>query len=153
MDLLLNTLSHLQPAHWLAFGFVLLIAEMLTGTTYILWPAVAAGITGLLAFSPAVTWQWQIALFALLTIVLTLAGRPLRGRLYRRNGASLLNERAASLVGQRGATAGPFVDGLGAVHINDSVWRAKSAEPIAAGGVTVQVLAVDGSTLTVKPAA
>jgi membrane protein implicated in regulation of membrane protease activity len=154
MDFLLKSLSLLQAQHWLALAFILMIAEMLTGTTYLLWPAVAAGITGLIAFSPALGWQWHLALFAVLTIVLTLVGRPLRNRLYHmRAGASpMLNERAASMVGQRGATAGPFVDGLGSVRINDSIWRAKSAEPITAGGVPVQVLSVDGSTLTVKPA-
>ena len=155
MDALISMFSQVQPQHWLALGFVLLIAEMLTGTTYLLWPAVAAGITGLIAFSPSVTWQMQWLLFAVLVIVLTLAGRPLRDRLYhvKHTGAvPLLNERAADLIGQRGAAAGPFVDGFGAVRINDSVWRAKSAEPIQ-GGVLVQVLSVDGVTLTVKPAA
>lgn len=154
MDALIYMLSHLQPQHWLALAFILLIAEMLTGTTYLLWPAVAAGITGLVAFSPSVNWQMQWLVFAILVIGLTLAGRPLRNRLYHVKGgaASLLNERAVAMVGQRGSSAGPFVDGLGSVRINDSVWRARSAEPITASGVLVQVLSVDGITLTVKPA-
>ena len=151
-----SLLSEVQPQHWLALGFILLIAEMLTGTTYLLWPAVAAGVTGLIAFSPSVGWQAQWLLFGFLVIALTLVGRPLRNRLYHVKGGNsepLLNERAAALVGQRGAAAAAFVNGLGAVRINDSVWRAKSADnaPIAAG-VLLQVLAVDGVTLTVKPA-
>lgn len=156
MDTLILLLSEVRPQHWLALGFLLLIAEMVTGTTYLLWPAVAAGVVGLAAFSPAVGWQAQWILFAVLVIGLTLIGRPLRARLYDRfKSAPVLNERAADLVGQRGAAAGAFVNGLGAVRINDSVWRARSwdlgADPIEAG-MAVQVLSVEGVTLTVKPA-
>ncbi len=152
MDAILNTLAQLQPQHWLALAFILLIAEMMTGTTYLLWPAVAAGITGLVAFIPSVPWQAEVALFALLVIVLTAFGKPLvRNRLLHAP-TTQINERAAELVGVRGAAAGDFVNGLGSVRINDSVWRAKSAAPVAAGA-PVEVLSVEGVTLTVKPAA
>ena len=152
MEAILNLLSQIAPQHWLALAFVLLIAEMMSGTTYLLWPAVAAGITGLVAFIPNVPWGVEVALFAVLVIALTAFGKPLvRNRLLHAP-ATTLNERAADLVGARGAAAGDFVNGLGAVRINDSVWRAKSDAPVAAG-VTVEVLSVEGVTLTVKPAA
>ena len=152
MDALISFLPQLAPQHWLALAFVLLIAELVTGTTYILWPAVAAGITGLASFMPGMSWQGQLALFAVLVLVLTWVGRDLRAKLYRTKPAVMLNERAADLVGQCGAAAGAFVNGLGSVRINDSIWRAKSADAIEAGA-RVEVLSVEGVTLNVKPAA
>ena len=44
-----------------------------------------------------------------------------------------------------------FIDPFGAVKINDSIWRATSADAIEAGA-TVEVLSVDGVTLTVAKA-
>ena len=50
MSAILTLLSAIEPQHWLVAGLLLLIAEMLTGTSYLLWPAVAAFITALAAF-------------------------------------------------------------------------------------------------------
>jgi inner membrane protein len=151
MDALVSVLTGLAPEHWLLLGLVLLIAELATGTTYLLWPAVAAGITGVLAYVAPTGWEAEVAVFAVLVIALTAIGHPLvRNRLFSTN-APALNERAANLVGVRGAAAATFANGVGAVKINDSVWRAIASDPIEAGADVV-VLAVDGVTLTVKRA-
>jgi inner membrane protein len=152
MGLLVSLLMSIQPEHWLVLGLVLLIAEMSTGTTYLLWPAVAAGVTGVIAYLAPIGWAAQMGLFGALVIMFTALGHPLvRNRLLRAE-APALNERAAALIGVRGAAARDFVGGVGAVKINDSVWRATASEPIEAGAL-VQVLAVEGVTLKVKRAA
>src|SRR5690349_5433663 len=74
---LLDFLVGLGPQHWLVFGLALLIAEMATGTTYILWPAVAALITSLLALVGVDNGFVQIGIFAALTVLLTAFGHPI----------------------------------------------------------------------------
>lgn len=153
MNALFGMLSAIEPQHWFVLALLLLIAELASGTTHLLWAAVAAGVTGLFAWLvPGSPWMLDMALFAMLLIALTLFARPLvRNRLLRKSDDPGLNERAASLIGAQGAAADAFVNGFGSVRIADTVWRARSEEPIEPGAL-VQVLGVDGVTLTVKRA-
>ena len=120
----LALVMQIEPAHWFALGFALLVAEIVTGTTYLLWPAAAAALTGLIAqFTPAdLAGQW--ATFAVLAIALTLTGHfYVRGRWLKREQGGLLNERAHTLVGQNGLADGAFVAGVGRVKLHDTVRR------------------------------
>ena len=47
MDILISALEGLNLWWWLGIAAALLIAELVTGTTYILWPAAAAFLTSL----------------------------------------------------------------------------------------------------------
>ncbi|MBK8545381.1 MAG: NfeD family protein, partial [Caulobacteraceae bacterium] len=77
MDTLITFLTSLGPQHWLVFGLILLIAEMASGTTYLLWPAVAAFLTALVTLTGATNWVADVAIFAVLVIALTALGRPI----------------------------------------------------------------------------
>jgi membrane protein implicated in regulation of membrane protease activity len=146
-------MSGIEPTHWFALGFAFLVAEILTGTTYLLWPAAAAALTALLAlFAPAdIAAQW--AVFAVLTIALTVTGHfYVRGKWLKRQENTVLNERAHTLVGQIAIAASAFEAGMGRVRLGDTVWQASSAEAIA-DGQQVTVVGVDGSTLQVKKTA
>jgi membrane-bound serine protease (ClpP class) len=63
---------------------------------------------------------------------------------------------ADTIVGRSGVALGwigpPGAGPSGQVRVDGEIWRARSAEPIEAG-TTVTVLAVDGLTLDVVPAA
>lgn len=148
MDSLIAFVVTIGPQHWAALGLVLLIAEMATGTTYLLWPAVAAFATALMALFGLSDFITQVAVFAILVIALTLAGRPLAQRLRGGKGASGLNERAQALVGVRGQLVS-FADGVGSVKVNDTVWRAVSDEALEAGQ-HVEVTSADGAILKVR---
>ncbi|WP_395645503.1 NfeD family protein [Terricaulis sp.] len=150
MEAIVSLLAAIQPWHWLVLGLVLLISEMMSGTSYLLWPAVAAFATGLVSFSGATNWVVDVTLFAVLTIALTAFGRPLVQRWRNDGGLRNLNERGQSLIGVR-ATLTNFADGVGAVKINDTIWRAVSEDALAAGD-HVEIAAVDGTTLRVKRA-
>ena len=148
MNSVVDLLSQLQPQHWLLLGLVLLIAEMASGTTYLLWPAVAAFITALIAWIAPIDWAASMGVFAVLVIGLTWFGRPLVQRWRDEGKANGLNERAQTLVGARGVLAA-FANGAGSVKLNDTVWRVVSAEALQPGE-TVEVAGVTGTTLTVK---
>ncbi|MGQ0531551.1 MAG: NfeD family protein [Caulobacteraceae bacterium] len=150
MDTLIAFLTSLGPQHWLVFGLILLIAEMASGTTYLLWPAVAAFLTALVALTGMTNWIADMAIFAVLVIVLTWFGRPIVQRWREEGGATGLNERSKSLIGTRGVIT-VFANGTGSVKVADTIWRAVSDEALTPGQAVV-VDSVDGSTLKVKAA-
>lgn len=146
----MDWLTRIDSTHWLVLALVLLIAELATGTTYLLWPAVAAGVTGLIALFFPTSVYIEIGVFAGLTILLTLLGRPLvRNLRTAAENAPVLNERDKTVIGARAVAMNAFINGAGQVKLGDSVWRAQSSEAIAAGQA-VEVLSVDGTTVTVK---
>jgi membrane protein implicated in regulation of membrane protease activity len=149
MDTLLALFTSFGPTQWLVLGLVLLTAEMVTGTTYLLWPAVAAFATALLSFA-GFGWAADWTVFAALVIVLTWFGRPLVERWRREKAATGLNERSQTLVGTRGVIT-VFANGAGSVRINDTIWRAVSDESLQTGQAVV-IESVDGATLKVKGA-
>ena len=148
MDTLLNLLNEMGPLHWLVLGLLLLIFEMATGTTYLLWPSVAAFAVALVALIFPTNWIAEMALFAVLIIALTYFGHPLVKRWRNEGAASGLNDRNLSMIGKRGVVAN-FANGVGSVKIADTIWRAVSEEALAAGE-SVEVAGVDGVTLRVK---
>ena len=151
MDTLITFLTSLGPQHWLVFGLILLIAEMASGTTYLLWPAVAAFLTALVSLTGATNWVADVAVFAVLVIALTAFGRPIVQRWREENKADGLNERSKTLIGTRGVIT-VFANGTGSVKIADTIWRVVSDETLAPGQAVV-IDAVDGATLKVRSAA
>jgi membrane protein implicated in regulation of membrane protease activity len=150
MDTLIAFLASLGPQHWLVLGLILLIAEMASGTTYLLWPAVAAFLTALISLTGPTSWIVDMAIFAVLVIALTAFGRPIVQRWREEGGAANLNERSKALIGTRGVVT-VFANGAGSVKINDTIWRAVSEEALAPGQ-SVVIDSVDGATLKVKSA-
>jgi membrane protein implicated in regulation of membrane protease activity len=150
MDSLLTLLNAMGPQHWLVLGLILLIAEMATGTTYLLWPAVAAFATALISYFGFTNWVADLAIFGVLVIVLTWLGQPIVKRWRSEGAASGLNNRAAQLVGVRGVV-GSFANGAGSVQVGDTMWRAVSDETLEEGA-HVEVVSVQGVTLKVKRA-
>ncbi|MEQ1709295.1 MAG: NfeD family protein [Terricaulis sp.] len=148
MDTITSVLANLEPQHWLVLGLVLLIAEMASGTTYLLWPAVAAFVTAAVSWTGATDWAADMGLFAVLVIALTAFGRPLVQRWRNGGGAVGLNERGEALIGARAVVAS-FADGVGSVKVGDTVWRAVSEDALQAGQ-HVEIATVSGVTLGVK---
>lgn len=149
MEAIAATLSQLEYWHWLALGAALLMLELATGTTYILWPAAAALAAGLLVALFPMAWPWQIAAFAGLTLGATYGGRRyIKGKWLGRTDHSL-NDRGRELAGQRGVAAVDFQQGAGRVRHGDTEWRAESRDAILAGD-TVEITGVEGASLIVK---
>jgi hypothetical protein len=149
MDWLLQTLAGVEYWHWLALGLGLLLVELLTGTTYLLWPAVAAWITGLAAMIIPMPFAAQIAIFAVAVVTLLLCARPLvRNRLLI-GPETDLNEPGRQLTGAQAVAVCAFAQGEGRVKLGDTEWRAESQDPILAGDA-VEVVGVNGASLKVK---
>jgi membrane protein implicated in regulation of membrane protease activity len=138
-------------ALWLSAAAALLALEVGTGSGWLLWPAGAAAIIAL-AVPPFVPdLQWQLAIFAVLTIALTLAGRHFFPRVSL-TGSGDINDAGARLAGSTGVVAQAFLAGQGRVFVDGQEWTAvlEGGDALALGA-RVQVVAVDSARLTVRP--
>ncbi len=136
--------------HWLTLGVVLFAIELFFPTSFLLWPAIAAIITGLCTWLlPAMGWQLQVALFALLAVAVTLAGRHFyKNKPESTTSHPTLNRRGDSIKGRVITLEEPIVNGVGSVMIDDTRWRLVGKD--APAGTTLKVTGTEGSSLTVE---
>ena len=135
---------------WLALGVILLAIEAALSTEWLLWPAVSAGVVAVLtAVGLRMGLPVEIAVFAVLTIVSSVASR----RLVKRVNPSEpdINDRDSRMVGQQARVVEAFVNGRGRVFISGSEWPAEARGDMPGVGEWVLVQATTGSGLIVAP--
>lgn len=137
---------------WLAIGAVLLVLELLTGSGWLLWPAGSAGATGMITLGPDLPLAAQAAIFAVLTVASTYAGRRWMGRPAHRGQDP--NDPMSRLIGLRGEAACDFHGGRGRVFVDGKEWAAELVGdgPLGPGGRVEVVALVGGARLKVRPA-
>ncbi len=148
--MLVSMLESMNGTKWIIIGVLLLILELITGTTYILWPAVAALIVGFVIFIVPLGWEMQFLLFFILSTALVIIGHT---HIRPRIGAdkpSDLNDRARSMIGMRVSAIADFEMGRGRVQVGDTQWRAAMTNGTAKAGEELRVVSVKGTTLTVE---
>jgi hypothetical protein len=157
-DSLVTTLSAaLGGWAWMLLGLVLLGLEVVLPGTFMLWFALAAIATGVVALAAdaagwtGLTWQAEAGLFAVLSVVAVVAGRSwMRRRRAEPADAAGLNERANRHVGRRAQLTDPIVDGRGRLDLDDTVWLVSG--PDLPAGTTVRITGADGVRLMVERA-
>lgn len=157
-SLVTTLMSALGGWAWMLLGVVLLGLEVVVPGTFMLWFAIAAVFTGVVALvAEAAGWTWlswqsEAGLFVVLSVVAVIAGR---GWMSRRQAepsdASGLNERAARHIGRRAQLTEALVDGRGRIDLDDTVWLVSG--PDLPTGTTVRVTGADGVRLIVERAA
>jgi inner membrane protein len=148
MDLAMDWLLQHPFALWMAVGAVFLAVEVASGSGWLLWPAACAALMGVGGLAFHLEWTTQLVIFALITIVTTLAGR----RLFPRAGlGGDINDTRSRLAGLEGRVAEDFRDGHGRVFVDGKEWAAKLEGGSAlASGAKVTVVGVGGARLTVR---
>ncbi|NIH16198.1 NfeD family protein [Serratia symbiotica] len=137
---------------WLFLGGVLLAAEMLGASGYLLWSGVAALSVGVLVWLlPQLPWEWQGAIFAVLTVaVASLWWYWLRQRTAgASNDAQMLNQRNRQLIGTPATLTEAMHSGIGRINIGDSSWRAQANDDLTVG-TNLEVIVVEGVTLVIR---
>ena len=102
-------LASLTYWHWLAFGAVLLILEILTPTFYLIWPGIGAVLVGVLhIFIPDLSWQASLTIFGAVAIVSGVVWQSVyaRGRKATYEDGRGLNRRVDGYIGRRAIVAG-----------------------------------------------
>ncbi len=134
---------------WLAVAAVFLALEVATGTGWLLWPAAAGVLTGVIAQALKLNGLVSIGLFVILAIASTyLARRYLRPVLEPKSPD--LNDPLQRLIGQRGQVLSTFEQGRGRVFVDGKDWAAETDEPIPAISQEVVVIGLDGAVLKVR---
>lgn len=132
---------------WLSLGGLLLAAEMLGASGYLLWSAIAAVLVGLLVWLLPLSWEWQGVLFAILTVSAAILWWYWLSQRIKPQ-PSMLNQRDHQMIGLRATLTEPTLDGFGRMRIGDSSWRIHSAYELSVG-TEVEVISVEGNTLNV----
>ncbi len=134
---------------WLILAAALATAEVLVPGFFLIWFALAAFATGLIALFLPVPVAIQLVLFAMFAVVSVYAGR----RWFRMNPIESadpkLNDRGARMIGEIVTVVETIEAGGGRVKIGDSVWSAKGQD--AKVGAKVRICAMDGSAVAVEP--
>ena len=140
------------PLLWGIVALILGIAELVVPGVFLVFLAIAAGLTALVDLCVPMNGAFQMLVFSVLSALCVSGGRLWYLARPANSPDPLLNDRAARLIGRNVVVADAIVQGEGRVRIDDSSWRA--AGPDAPVGARLTVIAVDGSTLVVEwPAA
>ncbi len=143
--------------HWLVLGAGLVGLEALIPGVFLLWFGIAGLVTGLLLLTPvllvfpAVPWQGQVLLFAVLSVASIILSRRLADRDAARNDHPHLNQPAQRIVGREYTLQTAIAAGSGTLAIQDNTWIITG--PDLPAGTRIRVVAVVGGELQVTPAA
>lgn len=145
----MNLLQNLEYWHWLVLAVLLAILEIFSPGVFMLWIGIGAGITGLLLLAmPDMSWQWQLVVFAVLSIVAMVGARMFLTRHPIESDEPMLNRRGEQYVGRVFTLEQPMVNGEGRIRVDDSTWKIRGADCPA--GTQVRVSGVDGVVLLVE---
>jgi membrane protein implicated in regulation of membrane protease activity len=140
---------------WMILGALLIVGEMFTAGFVLLWFGIGALVAGLLALTGVVTLPFQVLIFLVVSIGLTIASRTILERfLLKGSQTPELKSGVDSLPGRTGivveSSAG--ATGEGAVKVFGSTWRAFPAEgesPLLEGQ-QVRIDRVEGASVYVR---
>jgi membrane protein implicated in regulation of membrane protease activity len=138
--------------HWIVLGFLLLILEMLAPGAILMWfGAGALLVGGLLFLFPDMGWDWQVLIFASISLASIFTWKKLRKDSPDDNTeAGTLNQRGKALIGRRIPLVEAITNGIGRVQIDDTFWRVEG--PDLEIETLVTVIDSDGATLKVEQA-
>jgi inner membrane protein len=144
-------LSTVDPVWlWLIGGIVLLIAEVIAPGFFLMFIGAAAIATGLLSLLLPVGIPLQLAMFAILAVILVrVGGRRAYASKYDFSTDPLLNDRAGRLLGTVVTVVQPVDAHGGRVRVGDGEWSARGGP--AAAGERVRIVDIDGNCLKVEP--
>ncbi len=136
---------------WLMLGVALGVAELAVPGVFLVFVAMAAAITGVLALLfPPLTLPAELVVFGAWSVVTVLVGRRWYSDYPVDSADPLLNDRGARLIGQEVVVIEPIAGGTGRVRVGDSDWIARGADlPV---GTRVRIVGVAGSVLNVVAA-
>jgi len=133
--------------HWWAFAAILLIAEIALPITFFLWMSIAAAITGFLVLGLDMSWQLQLIIFSVLSVVSIIASRIYIKRNPIQSEDSQLNRRGEQHIGMVYTLNTDIQNGSGKVRVGDSLCRVEGPELVA--GTRVKVVDVNGNSFVV----
>ena len=135
--------------YWWVAGTALVILEIMLPGAFFLWMGVSAAAVGAIVWvMPNIEWEWQLFLFAILSITsIALWRYRLRSHPTKTEDPNL-NHRTQRYIGRTFTLAEPIVDGIGKIYVDDSQWRVSGADCDI--GKKVKVVSAESTTLIVE---
>jgi len=152
-NIIVSLLEDMNATRWGLLGLTLVGFELITGTTYILWPAAAALILAVVVFFLPLSWEIQFILFFILSIVLLYAGHRYLRPILKSGEPTEVNDAGQTMLGRRVTAFTDFVNGSGRVTVGDTQWSANTESADPKTGDALVITAVAGTTLIVEPVA
>jgi inner membrane protein len=144
----MSSLDQVVFWHWWVLGLGLLILEAFMPGAIFLWMGISAAAVGLLLWlAPGLGWEWQLFIFAVLSVISVVGWKKYRPAIAATDRPSL-NRRGEQYVGRSFTLLEPIVNGIGKLSVDDTTWRISGTDLPA--GRRVQVTGVDGTTLRVE---
>jgi inner membrane protein len=137
----------LGPWLWWIIAGILLIGELVAPGIFLLWLAAAAALTAIIDLVFNLSWQGEVATFAVLSFGLVLASwRYVMASRRPKTDQPHLNQRHGAYVGRVFPLETAITNGSGKVRIEDALWDVDG--PDLAKGERVKITGVNGLRLT-----
>ena len=150
-NVILAFLESMNATRWGLLGIVLVGVELVTGSTYILWPAVAAFLVALGVAILPLSWEIQFLVFAIISTALLVVGHFYIRPLLKSGEPSEINDPSRSMLGKHVTAFIDFDNGHGRVTVGDTQWKAASSGKDPKEGDRLVITSVKGTTLFVEP--
>lgn len=135
--------------HWGIVAAALLGLEIVAPGAIFIWMAVSAALIGVLLFAvPNLVLEYQIILFAALSIIAVVSYRKFFKPSDDVTDQPSLNRRGEQYVGRVFTLAEPIQNGTGKITVDDSTWRIRGDD--LPTGSSVKVVSADGVLLNVE---
>jgi membrane protein implicated in regulation of membrane protease activity len=143
--------TEITAYHWVALGLILLTAEMLGASGFLLGAAAAAFAMGVVAWIvPGLSIPIQLAIYGAGATVLTIVYFQLFRDAQKKPARPLLNKRAKRLIGHQFKLDKAVELGSAKVQIGDTLWTVESEEELTEGTL---VEVIDTHRMSLKIAA
>jgi len=143
--------TQLDHWHWWVLAVALVVLEIFAPGVIFLWIGVAAVLVGfVLLVMPDLDWQTQVFIFAILSVLASVAGRILVTRNQAETDQPSLNRRGEQYIGRTFTLDEPVVNGQGKIRVDDTTWKINGDD--CDEGTTIRVTGVDGVVLVVEKA-
>ncbi len=141
----------IQFWHWLAFGGLIGVLEILVPGFVLIWLGLAAILVGLLLLVwPELTFAYQLLAYAGFSVLSVFLWFYWLKRGPVESDKPTLNRRAEQLIGRRAPVVDAIVNGRGRIKLGDGTWAV--AGPDLPAGHLVEITGADGTLLQVRPA-
>lgn len=148
---MIEFLEGLEFWHWWVLAVGLVIVEVFAPSTVLLWPGIAAVIVGVvLLAADDIGWQYQVLLFAALSVTSLVAWRAYARTRPTRSEDPRLNRRAEQYVGRVFILEEPIVNGRCRINADGIIWTIAGEDLDA--GARVRVVGTEGTILKVEEA-
>lgn len=135
--------------HWLIFGLLLLIGEILLPGVFLLWWGLAALIVATLVFIANISTAVAFIIYAIIASILSILWWKYQHQKDNQDQSHTpLNQRDHRMLGKLGIVQEMQPNGIGRGHFDDTTWRIQGTG--LQQGDTIRVIKVEGITLFVE---